>query len=472
MENSILDAINYIRNTNRKKPSISNIFKYLTKLDSNISQETIENELNILQDKGKIEQRGETVSKSFFILQRPQIFDNNEKDTDTGSVSVNEDNVNEDSSIIINEDITDHEKLLDAKPDRKADLSDLSQRLDLLFKYMDTEFQNIHNRLNSVDKSDNGDVRSSVDSEVKFLRDEIKSKNTIINILLENSLKRDRNDFVSCRKSYNSSQTKTFESSFQNPKRYVSNTKTYKNNYCPVKTSNRFEDLQNVSCNNDGDDDDDNEKNNNNRSLSRKQHKDNYNHSLDSQQHNKRVKNKSESTNTTRQTKRNHSGHTYTAIVGDSIVKDVKGWELSTENHKVVVKSFSGATTKDMSTYVKPSLERSPKNLILHSGTNDLRHVNDSMDVANAIVKLAVSMKTDDNQIIVSGLVPRGDNLNGKVVMVNNALRRECAKRNIFFIEHDNINPRLHCNRSKLHLNKEGTNIFMQNIIECLNCLD
>ena len=50
------------------------IYEIQTGRNSNISQETIENELNILQDKGLIEQRGDTVSKSFFILQRPQIF--------------------------------------------------------------------------------------------------------------------------------------------------------------------------------------------------------------------------------------------------------------------------------------------------------------------------------------------------------------------------------------------------------------
>ena len=37
-----------------------------------------------------------------------------------------------------------------------------------------------------------------------------------------------------------------------------------------------------------------------------------------------------------------------TAILGDSIVKDVKGWKLPEDKNKVVVKHFSGAKTKDM----------------------------------------------------------------------------------------------------------------------------
>ena len=32
-----------------------------------------------------------------------------------------------------------------------------------------------------------------------------------------------------------------------------------------------------------------------------------------------------------------------TVILGDSLVKDIKGWELSDESNKVVTKHFSGA---------------------------------------------------------------------------------------------------------------------------------
>ena len=39
-----------------------------------------------------------------------------------------------------------------------------------------------------------------------------------------------------------------------------------------------------------------------------------------------------------------------TAIVGDSIVKDVYGWELSEKEKKVVVKHFSGSTTEYLKT--------------------------------------------------------------------------------------------------------------------------
>ena len=58
-----------------------------------------------------------------------------------------------------------------------------------------------------------------------------------------------------------------------------------------------------------------------------------------------------------------------TVIVGDSMVKNVRGWELSNPIKKVIVKSFSGATTEDMEDYLKPVLRKEPGNLILHVGT-------------------------------------------------------------------------------------------------------
>ena len=38
--------------------------------------------------------------------------------------------------------------------------------------------------------------------------------------------------------------------------------------------------------------------------------------------------------------------HPVTAILGDSLVKDVKGWKLSDDKNKVVVKRFSGGENK------------------------------------------------------------------------------------------------------------------------------
>ena len=47
-----------------------------------------------------------------------------------------------------------------------------------------------------------------------------------------------------------------------------------------------------------------------------------------------------------------------TAIVGDSIIRDVYGWELSEREEKVVVKHFSRLTTEGMKNDIQPPLKR------------------------------------------------------------------------------------------------------------------
>ena len=58
-------------------------------------------------------------------------------------------------------------------------------------------------------------------------------------------------------------------------------------------------------------------------------------------------------------------------LVGDSIVKKVKGWELSTKNDLFVVRSFRGAKTYNMESYIKPTLKNKPERIIIHCGSND-----------------------------------------------------------------------------------------------------
>ena len=50
-----------------------------------------------------------------------------------------------------------------------------------------------------------------------------------------------------------------------------------------------------------------------------------------------------------------------TVIAGDSIVKNLHGWQLSDMNNHVVVKSFTGATIEDMEDYLKPVIRKEPE---------------------------------------------------------------------------------------------------------------
>ena len=80
-----------------------------------------------------------------------------------------------------------------------------------------------------------------------------------------------------------------------------------------------------------------------------------------------------------------------TILLGDSMVKDIKDWKMSSHTRKVVVKHFSGAKTKDMKSYVIPTVRQKPDNIILHTGTNDLKTIDTPDEITMGILNLAMT---------------------------------------------------------------------------------
>ena len=155
-------------------------------------------------------------------------------------------------------------------------------------------------------------------------------------------------------------------------------------------------------------------------------------------------------------------------IIGDSLIKDVKGYKMNEATgraEKIYVKSFSGATTDDMNSHVVPTIKRNPQKIILHCGTNDIRSQATPENIAKEVMELAVSLSTKENTIFVSGIVPRGDNWNNKVSEINKHLQSACSSRNMPFIDNSNISPDYHLNRSRIHLNPEGTRTLANNFL-------
>ena len=105
--------------------------------------------------------------------------------------------------------------------------------------------------------------------------------------------------------------------------------------------------------------------------------------------------------------------------------------------HKYLIKvrSFSGANVSCMVFHVKPNRrDDKPDHIILHTGTNDLRTEKTTSQIAKFIMDLTISLKSNGNSVIVSGIVPLY--LNNKATEDNNRLVLKCAKRNILFISH------------------------------------
>ena len=69
------------------------------------------------------------------------------------------------------------------------------------------------------------------------------------------------------------------------------------------------------------------------------------------------------------------------------MVTNLKGWELSNDKQKVVVKSFRGAKTSHMHWHTKPTIAKNLENII-HCGTNDLSKDADPEKMAADIINL------------------------------------------------------------------------------------
>ena len=163
-------------------------------------------------------------------------------------------------------------------------------------------------------------------------------------------------------------------------------------------------------------------------------------------------------------------------ILGDSMVQKVKGYQLGkslSNKNRIVVKSFAGATTSYMHHYIKPTLEKDPDIVILHTGTNDFKKEDTyPKQIVKDIINRVYACDTDNNTVIVSSLVPRNDKLRKKSQDVNYILQQECNRRNIGYINHDNINVNRHLNGSKLDLNEAGTGIIAKHFTNFLKCTE
>ena len=104
-------------------------------------------------------------------------------------------------------------------------------------------------------------------------------------------------------------------------------------------------------------------------------------------------------------------------IIGDSTIKNIEGYKMRqgmTSNEKVYVKSFPGAKIECVKDYIKPTLKFNPDAIILHVGTNDLRSEKSAEEIGNEVISLVNTIKTSDNEVIVSTIIARDDSLNQK----------------------------------------------------------
>ena len=149
----------------------------------------------------------------------------------------------------------------------------------------------------------------------------------------------------------------------------------------------------------------------------------------------------------------------------------MEGWKFKKSlgnNHNVYARTFPGAKLKSMKDYVKPCIgENNPDYVILHVDTNELNSELTPERIAKSVIDVGKNIQTNYRTVSISCIVPHNDNFNKEAMEVNKEYSKMCKKEKFILLDQSNINPKIHLNRSKLHLNRNGyeklgnTDIFM-----------
>ena len=119
-----------------------------------------------------------------------------------------------------------------------------------------------------------------------------------------------------------------------------------------------------------------------------------------------------------------------------------------------------------MEDYIKPILRKQPNRIIMHVGTNDLKHLS-AKRVAEGITNLGTQINEDspETSIAISSVLPRTDDpsLSTKAIEANKLIKAVCTRNNWAFIDHKTINSSC-LNLRGLHLNRKGTSTIAKNI--------
>ena len=154
-------------------------------------------------------------------------------------------------------------------------------------------------------------------------------------------------------------------------------------------------------------------------------------------------------------------------IVGDSLLNGIseKGFKKS----NVSVKPHPGATSNDLTHYIKPIVHKKPDTIIVHCGTNDISNNIKTIDHLKMIDDY-IKSNSPDTKLVISSLIIRKDKVSYEknVSLMNERLEKFTTKNNIDFINNHNVNESC-LSRSKLHLNRKGNSVLANNFITYVN---
>ena len=102
-------------------------------------------------------------------------------------------------------------------------------------------------------------------------------------------------------------------------------------------------------------------------------------------------------------------------------------------------------------------------------GTNNLKSATKSPEtIAKDIIDVALDLKTEQNEVVVSSITCRTDRLNAKALKVNTCIKTLCDTHSLGFIDNSNITKH-DVNGSGVHLKEPGFVKLAQNFLRHIN---
>ena len=103
-------------------------------------------------------------------------------------------------------------------------------------------------------------------------------------------------------------------------------------------------------------------------------------------------------------------------ILEYSMIKNLKGWEMSKKlkNASAYVRHFAGVKVMCMKDHIKPTLREKTDDIVLHGGTNYLVSDRPPDLITKSIVNVASSMKDENHNVTISKIITGADHFKEK----------------------------------------------------------
>ena len=449
IEEVIIEGIYSIRK-NCSRPSHATILSYINNGDEfNLNVASLKRIMNDMLDKGNIYVKGKKGMESFYVSKHSE----NNSEIPDNEIKLKDVNILENImcdefyNIFVNKvkdevlsHINIHDTLLSTKIDEKFNL--LSEQLKLSSENKDKN-TNDESNLNTGDdiKSDgksNYDVLiTTLKEEITFLRNELRSKDKIIELIVKESN-------AGYERNVSANNNCDFEFSKKSLKR---NNTTQLKETLPVH--NKFSSLE-IN------------KNSNDVSGAHSGTRETRENTAAKKTQKERKLNEKKPTGKRR----------VINFIGDSILKDMNPYNLKqkiSKTDKLYIQSYRGARTSSMKYHAKATQQFQSDVYVLHCGTNDLKLEKSPEDIATDILEIGEDLKIEGNKVFISGILTRRDDLDRKGKKVNDFLSLHCPNYSLGFIDNNDIITNMHLNQSGLHLNKDGTRVLSENFLTVIN---